>query len=362
MQTEDVLARWRQPAGWRRPGRVSRANASGLDPADPMNAALLAGGVELLGPPLRDANGQVAAEIAASDVVVSGGAPLGEDFFRALRATRLLARPYVGYDDIDVAAATASGVLVTNVPDVIHEDVANHAMAMILAANREILRLDSFVRTGGWATTRRRRPDGILLYRPSSQTLGLVGFGTIGQATARRAAAFGYRLVAHDPYVPEALARDHGVELLPLDDLLRQSDVVSIHMLLNDETRHLIDARWLAQMKPTAWLVNTARGALVDQQALLAALQEGRIGGAALDVMEEEPLRPDSPLVDLDNVILSPHAAGYSEEALPGLARRAAELALQVARGGLPDRRAVVNKDLYDTLAALPELADVPRA
>jgi D-3-phosphoglycerate dehydrogenase len=361
MDDGDALDRWRQPARWGRPGRVALANASRVDPAEPMQAALLAAGVEVLPAPLHDDDGRVGATIAGSDTVVSGGAPLDDAFFTGLRATRLLLRPYVGYDDIDVAAATRSGVLVANVPDAIMTDVANQTMALILAANREVLRLDAFVRSGGWARSRRRTPEGMVLHRPEAQTLGLVGFGTIARTTARLALPFGYRVVAHDPYVPPAAGDEHGVRMLSLEELLRQSDVVSIHVFLSPETYHLFDAARLALMKPTAWIVNTARGRVVDEEALVTALRERRIAGAALDVMEREPLEPDSPLLQMPNVILSPHVGGLSEEGGRRLRERAAEIVLQVALGGLPERHVVVNKDLYDRLTALPELADVPR-
>jgi D-3-phosphoglycerate dehydrogenase len=360
-RTEDVLDRWRQPARWRQPGRVGLANASRVDPAEPRQAVLLAAGVEVLPAPLYDGEGRVDAALADSDAVVSGGAPLGEAFFSGLRATRLLLRPYVGYDDIDVEAATGSGVLVANVPDAITVDVANHTMALVLAANRQVLRLDAFVRDGDWARTRRRTPEGIVLHRPSAQTLGLVGFGGIARATAGLARPFGYRVVAHDPHVPPAVFDEHGVGTLSLEELLRQSDVVSVHVFLSPQTHHLIDASRLALMKPSAWIVNTARGKAIDEEALVAALREQRIAGAALDVMEREPLDPGSPLLQMGNVILSPHVAGYSEEGRERLRERAGEIALQVALGALPERHVVVNKDLYDTLAALPELAGVPR-
>jgi phosphoglycerate dehydrogenase-like enzyme len=360
---EDALDRWRRPEAWRRPGRVGLANSARVDPAEPMHAALLAAGVELFASPLSDGAGPVAAPLAASDVVVSGGAPLGPDFFAGLDATRLLLRPYVGYDDIDVAAATAHGVLVANVPDAIDTDVANHTMALLLAANRELLRLDAFVRGGGWARGHgRRMPEGMVLHRPEAQVLGLLGFGVIGRATARLAAPFGYRIVAHDPYAPAQAFAEQGVEAVSLDDLMRRSDVVSVHVFLSDETRHLVDARCLSLMKPTAWIVNTSRGRVIDEAALIAALREGRIAGAALDVMEREPLPADSPLTGMDNVILSPHVAGSSAQGARQLRERAAEIALQVALGGLPQRHVVVNRDLYDRLAALPELAGVPRS
>lgn len=361
MQTTDVLDRWRQPDAWRRPGRVALANAPRIDPAEPLHAALLAAGVEVLPAPLYDEHGRVGAAVAGSDVVVSGGAPLGAAFFAGLGATRLLLRPYVGYDDVDVAGATAAGVLVANVPDAIATDVANHAMALILAANRQVLRLDAFVRDGGWARTRRRTPDGLVLHRPEAQTLGLLGFGRIGRATARRAAAFGFRLVAHDPHADAAAFAAEGVERVSLEDLLRRSDVLSIHVFLGPETFHLLNAERLALMRPSAWLVNTARGRVVDEPALIEALRAGRLAGAALDVMEQEPLDPDGELLRLPNVVVSPHVAGYSAEGSRQLRERAAEIALQVAMGGLPERDVVVNRDLYERIAALPELAGVRR-
>lgn len=356
----DMLDRWRQPDRWRKPGRVALVNVPRVQPDDLMQAMLLDAGVELVPTPLRDDGGAVAATVAECDVV-AGGNRLDADFFAALRATRLLLRPYVGYDDIDVDAATAHGVLVANVPDAITEDVANQALALILAANRRVTQLDRFVRTGEWSRFRRRTPEGMVIHRPSVQTLGLIGFGAIGQATAKRARAFGFRIVAHDPFLPASVAEDHDVTLLPLDDLLRESDVVSVHVFLSPQTRHLLDAEKLALMKPDAWVINTARGPVIDEPALIAALQAGRLGGAGLDVFEEEPLAPDSPLHALDNVILSPHVAGYAEEGVRQLRSRAAEIALQVALGGLPQRHVVINKGLYDQLAALPELAAVPR-
>jgi phosphoglycerate dehydrogenase-like enzyme len=355
MQTRDVLTRWRAPAAWRRPGRVALANASRIDPAEPLHAALLAAGVEVLPVPLGDA------AVADSDVVVSGGAPLDAAFFAGLGTTRLLLRPYVGYDDVDVAAATRAGVLVANVPDAIDTDVANHAMALILAINRQVVRLDAYVRDGGWARTRRRTPEGLVLHRPEAQTLGLLGFGRIGRATARLAAAFGYRLIAHDPHADADAFAAADVERVSLEDLLRRSDVLSVHVFLSPETHHLLDAGRLALMRPSAWVVNTARGKVIDEEALVSALREERLGGAALDVMEREPIDPGSPLLGLPNVIVSPHVAGHSAEGARQLRERAAEIALQVALGGLAERHVVVNKDLYDLLVALPELAGVPR-
>ncbi len=360
MLVRDTQGRWRPG-----PRLGELANAAPdvlLTAAEPMLAALRDAGVELVPAPLRDQDGRVSREIAEADVVVSGGARLDREFFAELKTTRLLLRPYVGYDDIDVDGATEQGVLVANVPDAITEDVANQTMALIIAANREVLRLDRYVRDGSWHRHKVRTPEGMKLYRPTVQTLGLVGFGNIAQAVAKRARPFGYRIVAHDPFIPPEVAAAQDVALLPLDDLLREADVVSIHVFLSPQTRHMIDAEKLALMKPTAWIVNTARGPVIDEAALIAALQAGTIAGAGLDVMEVEPLSPDSPLTKLDNVILAPHLASFSDEGVHLHQLRVAKIILDVAHGKLPERKIVINKQLYDEIAALPELADVPRA
>ena len=363
MADADVLARWQNPGAWRTPGRIALGHTRGVDENDPFFATLTDAGVEFVPGPLADEGGQVTDAAAESDVVVAVGLGRRFDdrFFGELRTTRLLLRPWVGYDDIDVDAATAHGVLVANIPDAITEDVANQAMALILGANRELLRLDRYVRNGEWARRKVRTPEGMLIHRPSALTLGLIGFGAIGQATAKRAAPFGFRIVAHDPFIPAAVAEDHNATLLPLDDLLRESDIVSVHTFLSEQTRGLLNAEKLGLMKPTAWVVNTARGPIIDEAALVAALREGRIAGAGLDVMEVEPLDPASPLIEMENVILSPHVAGYSEQGARLMRSRAGEIALQVASGSLPQRHVVVNKGLFDQLAAMPELAGVPR-
>ena len=357
----DPLQRWRQPQAWRKPGRVALANVADLNRDDYLVSTLLDAGAEVLPTPLRDGQGAVTPDVAESDVVVSGGARLDEAFFASLRTTRHLCRPYVGYDDIDVDAATAHGILVTNVPDAITDDVANQALALILAANRQVPALDRFVRDGSWATRRRRTPEGMIIHRPTALTLGLVGFGNIGRATAERAKAFGFRIVANDPYVGDDVFARYGVTPLALEDLLRQADIVSLHVYLSAETRHLMDEAKFAMMKPTAWLINTSRGPVIDEVALTDVLSAGRIAGAGLDVFEQEPLDPQSPLMAMDNVILCPHVAGYSEEGAKRLRTRAGEIALQTAQGGLPQRHTVINKGLYDELAALPELGDIPR-
>ncbi|MBI3972792.1 MAG: C-terminal binding protein [Chloroflexi bacterium] len=353
-RVDDLPVRWRQRAQWHIPGIVTFGGraAGQINPADPTHAALLAGGIDLRIAPFLGDDGEVTPDVAEADVVISGGVALGTAHFRQLPKTRLLLRPYVGYDDIDVDAATAEGILVANVPDAFSEEVANHAMCLILAANRQLLVSDRYVRSGAWEQ-RRGRPDwNPPIHRLSVQTLGFVGFGTIARMVAQRAAPFGSRMVAYDPFVAQTAADQFGVTMVSLDQLLAESDVVTIHTFLHATTRHLLNAERIAQMKRGAYLVNTARGPIVDEEALAEALKSGHLAGAALDVMEVEPLAAASPLIEMGNVILTPHMASASVEGQQTLRRRIAEIARSVALRQLPERHVVVNKALYDQIAA----------
>lgn len=316
-------------------------------------------GITVTTAPLRDDQGRVPDELRQADVVVSGGLALGEDEVSQFEHCRLLLRPYVGYDDVDVDAATRHGILFANVPDAFSEEVAIHAMALILSINRALLPMDRYVRDGSWA--RRRGRADVELHRPAAQTLGLVGFGVIARMVAERARPFGYRLLTSDPYISAEAATEHGATLVPLEQLLAESDVVSLHVLLNAGTRHMINAERLSQMKRGAALVNTCRGPVVDEPALVEALRSGQIGAAGLDVFEEEPISPEHPLATMEQVILTPHSASQSVEGVAQLQRRVIELGAEVALGALPERKVVVNKALYDRVAALPEIKGVPR-
>lgn len=356
------LSHW-QPDGWRTPSTVALAMPAGMPAHGDAVDALREAGVALVQAPLHEAAGTPAA-VADADVLISGGIPVDAAAVRGLRRVRLLLRPYIGYDDIDLDAATDRGILVANVPDTVPEDVANHTMALILAGNRKLLAMDRLVRDGLWTSGGRARAVARVapIQRLSDATLGLVGLGGIGRLVAERARVFGFRLLAHDPFVGHEQAGSLGVALVPLEDLLAESDIVSLHVFLSPETRGLIGAEQLAHMKHGAYLVNTSRGALVDEAALIDALQAGKLAGAALDVFQEEPVAADNPLLTMEAVLLSPHLANYSVGGLRQLWLRAAEIALQVAAGGLPERKVVINKTLYDRLASLPELAHLPRA
>lgn len=355
----DDLNRWRSPARWGRPGRIAitQSRRGRLD--DSALAVYRRAGITVTTTPLRDDQGNVPNEIRQADVIISGGLPLGEEEFSLFDCCRLLLRPYVGYDDVDVDAATRHGILFANVPDAFSEEVAIHAMALILSINRALLPMDRYVRDGSWAQ-RRGRAD-VELHRPAAQTLGLVGFGVIARMVAERARPFGYRLLTSDPYIAEQVATENGATLVPLEQLLAESDVVSLHVLLNADTRHMINAERLSQMKRGAALVNTCRGPVVDEPALVEALRSGQVGAAGLDVFEEEPISPDHPLAAMEQVILTPHSASQSVEGVAQLRRRVIEIGAEVALGALPERKVVVNKALYDRVAALPETKDVPR-
>jgi D-3-phosphoglycerate dehydrogenase / 2-oxoglutarate reductase len=345
---------WRTPAT-----RVAIAGgaASGLAPSTMQ--ALRSAPIEIIQQPLLDAGGRVAEAVADADVVISGGVAIDDAICRQLTRVRFLLRPYVGYDDIDVDAVTNNGILFANVPDAFIEEVANHALALILATNRKLLQMDTFVRQGRWAAGDRARLVARPIRRLSELTLGVLGFGNIARLVVERARPFGFQFLATDPYVSAELAEAMCVRLVSLDELLRQSDIVSVHVFLNAETRGLLDARHLASMKPEAYLINTSRGPVINEADLIDALLNGRLAGAGLDVFEQEPLPADSPLMGMDNVVLAPHLASYSEEGDARHQERIAEIALQVVGGSLPERKVVVNKNLYDQLEARLQLTPV---
>ncbi len=263
-----------------------------------------------------------ASAIAAIALIVQY-APITGDVLRALPACRVVGRYGVGLDTIDLVTAAELGIRVVNVPDYCTDEVADHALGLILALTRGIVSLDRGVQRGTWDFRLAGR-----VRRPSSQRLGLIGLGRIGSALAHRARALGFDLVGSDP----AGARTSGVRVVDLEELLTTSDVISIHAPLDDRTRHLIDARALALMRPSAVLVNTSRGGLVDHDALVDALRAGRLAGAGLDVLEREPIPADDPLIGLPNVVLTPHAAFYSEESLVEMKVKVSERVLTALR------------------------------
>lgn len=284
----------------------------------------------------------VARVIHEADAILNCYSVIPAAAIRELPRCRIIARYGIGLDTIDVDAATSRGILVTNVPDYCIDEVSDHALALILSLARGVTQLDRSVRSGTWSL----RAAGNL-YRLRGRTLGLVGFGRIARALAAKAAAIGLRVVAHDPFISDADVRAAGVEPHQLDALLSEADVVSIHAPLSDATRHLIGDRELGLMRPTALLVNTSRGPLVDVEALRRALDAGALAGAALDVLEQEPPAAGDPLLHRPDVIITPHAAFYSEESLVELQRKAVEQVIAALAGDVPPY--AVNADALST-------------
>jgi len=326
-----------------RPFRVLVIGPSQPDPRNQLHTALIEAGCDLVFGAPKTAR-EIAALGKAADVVVAG-ASLTAEAIDELDQCKLIVRTGIGYDTIDVAAATRRGILVVNVPDSWTEEVANHTMALLLACHRRLLTLHLATKAGQWGRGGGPRvPTDI--HRLSHQTLGLLGFGNIARIVARRAAAFDLQIIASDPFLPEATMKEHGVASVDLEQLWRRSDYLSIHTPLNDSTHHLIGAEQLGQMKKTAFLINTARGGVIDEAALATAVRDGSIAGAALDVVEHEPIQPDHPFLALDSVLLTPHAAYYSREAVEWCQAQAAREILAVRNGQSPRRVAVVNKEL----------------
>jgi D-3-phosphoglycerate dehydrogenase / 2-oxoglutarate reductase len=250
---------------------------------------------------------------------------------KAAPRLRVIGRYGVGVDNIAVETATERGVVVANVPVYCVDEVAEHSIAMLLALARKIVRYDGAVRAGRWEIE-----TGMPIHRLAGSVLGVVGYGHIGRAVAARARGLNMRVLVSDPSESPDVVRADGAEPRSLDELLRESDAVSLHAPLSSETRHMVDARRLATMKPGAFLVNCARGAIIDHDALATALQEGRIGGAALDVFEPERLPVGHALFGLDNVVLTPHVAFYSEESIAELQHEAASNVAAVLSGRQP--------------------------
>lgn len=269
--------------------------------------------------------------------------PISRAVMAALPDCRLVVRWGVGYDTIDVAAATQLGIAVSNCPTWCTEDVSDHAVALILNSVRKMAWLDQQVRAGRWPW-QEYRP----IHRLRGQTLGLVGFGRIGGATGRKMSALGLRLLAYDPYLDPPHIRARGAEPVELDVLMATADIVSVHIPLLPTTFHLIGERELRRMKPTAYLINTSRGAVIDEGALVRALSKGWIAGAGLDVFEQEPLPPESLLRTMPNVVMTPHSAGYSEEAVADWRREMCDIVSTWFAGGWPE--SVVNPEVRSRL------------
>jgi D-3-phosphoglycerate dehydrogenase len=259
----------------------------------------------------------------------------------ALPDLRVVGRYGIGVDNIDIEAATARGIAVVNAPGFCAPEVADHTLMCVLACARKLRALDSWMRQGVWARDKASPMPAV-----SSLVLGLIGFGQIGREVARRAAAFEMGVIVYDPYVRAEEAGQAGVRPVELDELLTRADVVSVHAPLASGTRHLLSRERLRRMKPGAYVINTSRGPLIDEAALAEALEQGWIAGAALDVFETEPLPASSPLRRLENVLLTPHVAGLSDESQGRARRTVARAVADVLLGSWPEGRELYNAEI----------------
>lgn len=276
---------------------------------------------------------QVITAAAEADAVLVREAPLSHNVIKALNRCRAIVRYGVGVDNIDLDAARRHQIYVANVPGYGTEEVSDHAAALLLACVRTLLVRDTRLRQGRFETD--INDD---LYRTTGKTLGLVGYGKISQALHRKWKGFlPTEVLVYDPFVDDALIEEQGGTPADMPTLLSKSDYISLHAPLNSETRHIIDAKALRRVKPTAVIVNTARGELIEEKALIAALKEGRVLAAGLDVFEDEPISRDNPLLEMANVILSGHTGWYSKDSVRELQTRAAQEIRRVFLGEPPE-------------------------
>ncbi len=272
-----------------------------------------------------------AGDLARCDGLIVALQPIDAARLDRMPNCKVVTRLGVGYDNIDVPAATARGVRVTYCPDYGVHEVSTHAITLLLVMARNMEALLAASRAGRWDHAAMGT-----MQRLQDQVLGVLGFGRIGRETACKGKGLGMTVLAHDPVIPDAAIAAHGIEPVSFPEVLRRADYISLHIPSMPETRHLIDAAALAQMKPTVRIINTARGPLIDEDALLVALQQGRIAGAALDVLHTEPPPADHPLLHEPRVIVTPHAAWYSEAAKLDMRVRCAQDVIHVLAGAEP--------------------------
>ncbi|MBL1270289.1 MAG: C-terminal binding protein [Halomonas sp.] len=310
----------------------------------PERAVIEAAGFQLIEAQCKTEAEAIAA-CADADAIINQYCQLTAGVIDKLERCQVISRYGIGLNTIDVPRATESGIYVANVPDGSLEEVSDHAIALMMALKRGIATYDRALRAGTWDYTVAKP-----LSRLRGQTLGFLSFGQIAQRMAHKMANFGLRIIAHDPYADVAVAKSAGVELVTYDKLIAESDILSVHVPLTDETRHMISDAQFAAMKPTAIILNTARGPVVDEDALVRALKDGQIAGAGLDVFEAEPIGADHPLLSLPNVITSPHCAWYSEGSEFEIRSKTAQNIVDVLQGREP------------TYLANPAVRDILRA
>jgi D-3-phosphoglycerate dehydrogenase len=277
-----------------------------------------------------------------ADGLLNQYAPLTRRVLENLPNCKVVSRYGVGVDSVDLKAATDLGIIVANVPDYCMDEVADQTVSMLLGLIRKTAFFDQKVKSGQWDFR-----QGIPIYRTRGKTLGLIGCGKIGLEVAKRISAFGLRVIAFDPYIEKP---HEVIELKDIDTVLKESDFISIHCPLNDSTRHLIGDEAFKKMEKRPILINTSRGPIIDEKALIQALKEGLISGAGLDVLEKEPPDSQNPLLKMENVILTPHVSFYSVESISELKRRTAKNVADVLTGRWP--RSVVNREVKGRIRA----------
>ncbi|MFC1860108.1 C-terminal binding protein [Chloroflexota bacterium] len=287
-----------------------------------------------------------------ADAILTGQSHMTRRVLESLPKCKVVIRYGVGYDVIDVEAATDNGIIIVNnpAPDWCVEEVSNQAILLLLACAKKLVILMSPTKQGRWVEARQAKSPMVCIHE---QTLGIIGCGNIGRMTAEKAQCFSLKLLGYDPYVDEATAEESGITLVSLPELLKESDFVSVHTFLSEETFHLIGEKEFKQMKPTAYFINTARGKVVDEPALIKALQNKWIAGAGLDVFEKEPVDTDNPLLKMDNVVVMPHTASYSDAAFKQRDINVGQEVVRVLSGKWPKN--VVNKTVKPKINLIKE-------
>lgn len=267
----------------------------------------------------------------ADGVVAQIGFPCGKGLIERLDNCKIIAISGVGYNHVDIEAASARGIYVANVPDYCIEEVSDHTVALMLFLTRRLGMYREKVRQGGWDPL-----DIPTIHRLQEQTIGLLGFGRIARRVAEKVKPFSARVIAHDSYVDDDVVKQRGVHPVSLEELLEQSNILSLHVPLTEETRNLLNRERLSKLPQGAFIVNTCRGGIIDERALQAAIEEGHIAGAGLDVLTVEPPSPDHPLFRMEEVIVTPHSSYISEEAVAELKRRTCETVINGVQGKVP--------------------------
>lgn len=281
-------------------------------------------------PSLQDEN-EIIEKTRDADALILSNSPITRHVMENLPNCKGVLRTGVGFDVIDVSAATSLGIAVINIPDMWTREVANQAMSLLLASNRKVVELNENIKSGTWTPTPPYQQGPLY-----GETIGVLGVGRIGSAFIRRAKGFELHVIAHDPYQPDSVFENLEIERVTFDELLERSDYISLHTPLTEETRHIINESALSKMKPNAYLINTSRGPVVEEEALTNALRNGIIAGAGMDVLENEPPSVDNPLLSMKNVILSPHSGHYSFESMRIRPRRYGSEIARILEGNMP--------------------------